>query len=184
VLKAATEKAGWTRRPSPVAAVRSNKAVGRGVAVGIRDAVIAAVAEVEVDTSTGQVTVTRVVVAQDCGLIINPDGVKMQLDGNVIQGVSRTLLEEVKFNASGVTSRDWISYPILRFRQLPRIEHVLINRPDLAAGGAAESAIIVIPAAIGNAVFDATGVRLREVPFTRERVLNALKARDSATRRA
>jgi len=83
-----------------------------------------------------------------------------------------------------VTGRDWISYPILRFRQLPKIEHVLLNRPDLAADGAAESAVIAIPAAIGNAVFDATGVRLREVPFTRERVLAALKAMESGARRA
>jgi CO/xanthine dehydrogenase Mo-binding subunit len=130
------------------------------------------------------VDVTRVVVAQDCGLMINPDGVRMQLDGNVIQGVSRTLLEEVTFNTSGVTSRDWISYPVIRFRQVPKIEYVLLNRPDLAAEGAAEAAVVVIPAAIGNAVFDAMGVRLREVPFTRERVLSALKARASATRTA
>lgn len=185
VLKAAVEKAGWSRRPSPApgaAALRVGKATGRGIAVGIRGAVIAAVAEVDVDTATGQVTVTRVVVAQDCGLIINPDGVKMQLDGNVIQGVSRALLEDLKFNASGVTGRDWVSYPILRFKQVPKIEHVLLNRPDLAADGAAESAVIAIPAAIGNAIFDATGVRMREAPFTRERVLSALKARASVTR--
>ena len=137
----------------------------------------------EVDTSTGQVTVTRVVVAHDCGLIINPEGIKMQIDGNVIQGISRTLLEEVRFDASGVKSRDWVSYPVARFQHVPKIEYVLINRPDLPFDGAAESAVIAIPAAIGNAVFDATGVRLREVPFTRERVLNALKNRESAVRR-
>jgi CO/xanthine dehydrogenase Mo-binding subunit len=182
-LKAAADKAGWTRRPSPAPAARGNRAVGRGVAVGIRGAVIAAVAEVEVDTSTGQVAVTRVVVAHDCGLIINPEGIKMQIDGNVIQGISRTLLEEVMFDSSGVKSRDWLSYPVARFQHVPKIEYVLINRPDLPFDGAAESAVIAIPAAIGNAVFDATGVRLREVPFTRERVLNALKNRESAARR-
>ena len=138
-------------------------------------------AEVEVDTSTGKITVKRITMAYDCGLIINPDGVRNQIEGNIMQGVSRTLFEEVKFDATGVKSLDWASYPVLRFQDVPEVQIHLINRPELPATGAAETPIVVVPAAIANAIFDATGVRLREMPFTPERVLNALKAKPAMT---
>jgi nicotinate dehydrogenase subunit B len=101
----------------------------------------------------------------------------------MMQGVSRTLFEEVKFDTTGVKSLDWVSYPVLRFEDIPEVQIELINRPELPATGAAETPIVVVPAAIGNAVFDATGVRLREIPFTPERVLNALKVRPAITQR-
>ena len=137
---------------------------------------MAAVAEVEVNKSNGQVVVKRIVCSHDCGLIVNPDGIKNQIEGNVIQGVSRALFEEVGFDANGVTSLDWNSYPILRFRDVPDLEIVLINRPDVAPLGAGEPATIPLAAAIGNAIFDATGLRLREGPFTPKRVLAGLEA--------
>jgi CO/xanthine dehydrogenase Mo-binding subunit len=107
--------------------------------------------------------------------MVNPDGVHNQVEGNVIQGVSRALLEEVTFDSSGVTSLDWKSYPILKFPDVPEVEVVLINRPEMAPLGAGEPATIPVPAAIANAIFDATGVRLREAPFTPERVMAGLK---------
>lgn len=100
-----------------------------------------------------------------------------------MQGVSRTLFEEVKFDATGVKSFDWVSYPVIRFQDVPEVQIELINRPELPATGAAETPIVVVPAAIGNAVFDATGVRLRVIPFTPDRVLSALKARPAITQR-
>jgi CO/xanthine dehydrogenase Mo-binding subunit len=136
----------------------------------------AAVAEVEVDRSTGKILVKRVVLAHDCGLIVNPDGLTNQIQGDVIQGVSRTLMEEVKFDASGVKNLDWASYPIITFQEAPEVVVKLINHTDMEPLGGGEPSIVPVPAAIANAVFDAIGVRLREIPFTPERVLAALKA--------
>ncbi len=113
----------------------------------------------------------------DCGQIINPDGLKNQLEGNVIQTVSRTLIEELKFDRSQVTSLDWESYPILTFPQVPEIVIELIDRPNERPWGAGEPAAAVVPSAISNAVFDAIGVRLRSVPFTPDKVKAALKGR-------
>jgi len=184
-LVAAAQKAGWKERPSPAPASVGSKASGRGVALSVRNGtIIAAVAEVEVDKTTGKVVVKKVTVAHDCGLIVNPDGLRFQIDGNVMQGVSRALLEEVKFDATGVQSQNWATYPVLRFREIPEVEAVLIDRPELPPTGGAEPAIIVIPAAIGNAIFDAVGVRLRQVPFTPERVLNAMQSKASSPARA
>ena len=112
--------------------------------------------------------------AHDCGLIINPDGLKNQIEGNVIQGISRALKEEVSFDQTQVTSLNWATYPILTFAEVPTIELALINRPEEPPWGAGEPAICPVAAAIGNAIFDATGVRLRTVPFTPDRVLAAL----------
>ena len=136
----------------------------------------AAVADVEVNKSTGKVTVRRVTLAHDCGLIVNPDGVKNQVEGNIIQGVSRALFEEVTFDGKGVTSLDWKDYPILRFPDMPELDIVLINRKDMTPLGAGELSTVPIPAAIANAIFDATGIRLREVPFTPKRILAGLEA--------
>jgi CO/xanthine dehydrogenase Mo-binding subunit len=175
-LQAAADKAGWQKRPSPAPAVAGNIAKGRGIALTQRaNTYVATVAEVEVNKTTGQVAVKRIVCSHDCGLMINPDGVKNQVEGNVIQGVSRALLEEVTFNANGVTSLDWATYPILRFPDVPALDVVLINRPEMQPLGAGEGATIPPAAAIANAIFDAVGVRLREGPFTPKRVLAAMQ---------
>jgi nicotinate dehydrogenase subunit B len=150
-LRTAAEKSGWTERPSPTPTSSEKILKGRGVAVNQRNGSIPAlVAEVEVDTSTGKIRVTRVTIAYDCGLIINPDGVRNQIEGNMMQGVSRTLFEEVKFDATGVKSLDWVSYPVLRFQDVPDVRIQLINRPELPATGAPETPIVVVPAAIAN----------------------------------
>ena len=177
VLLAASGKAGWKERKSPGATTSRSKTIGRGVAVGNRgNTMTAAVAEVEVDKSSGKIVVKRIILAHDCGLIVNPDGLKNQIEGNVIQGVSRALLEEVHFDASGVKNLDWASYPILTFRDVPEVEVILINRPEMPALGGGEPSIVTVPAAIANAVFDAVGVRLREIPLTSQRVMDGLKA--------
>jgi CO/xanthine dehydrogenase Mo-binding subunit len=169
VLKAAAKRAGWQSRPSPDRA-NTGKAVakGRGVAYLKYENVrtyVAGVAEVEVNRDTGEIAVPRIVIAHDCGLIINPDGTINQIEGQVVQTVSRTLVEQVTFDRSRVTSVDWESYPILRFPQVPAVEIELINRPDQPPWGVGEPAACIVPCAISNAVFDATGVRLREVPY-------------------
>jgi nicotinate dehydrogenase subunit B len=178
VLEAAAKRAGWTSRPSPQkGGQRERTRNGRGVAFVQYDrteAYVAAVAEVEVNHADGQVRVKRVVVAHDCGLIINPDGLRNQIEGNVIQATSRSLKEEVKFDNSIVTSLDWTAYPILRFPEIPEVLVELINRPDQPAVGAGEATTSAIPAAIANAIFDATGARLRTIPFTPDRVKVAL----------
>ena len=174
-LAAAAKQANWRPRPSPAPASSGGKAIGRGVAVSSRtDTFIAVVAEVEVDKQTGEVAVQRVTLAHDCGLIINPDGLKNQIEGNTIQGVSRALLEEVLYDTSGLQTLDWRSYPILTFDRIPEIDIVLINRPEMPALGGGEPSIGPVPAAVANAVFDATGVRMRQAPLTRERVLRAM----------
>jgi len=130
---------------------------------------------VEVNRKTGQIRVPRVYLAHDCGQIINPDGLKNQLEGNVIQTVSRTLLEELKFDRSMVTSLDWESYPILKMPDVPDIVMDLIDRPTERPWGAGEPSAAVVPSAISNAVFDAVGVRLRSIPYTPDKVMAALK---------
>ena len=136
---------------------------------------VAVVADVEVNRQTGQVRVTDFYCAHDCGQIINPDGLRNQIEGNIVQTVSRTLVEELKFDRSRVTSVDWDSYPILRFPDVPDIAIDLISRPTEVPWGAGEPAAAVVPSAIANAIYDATGVRLRSVPFTPQKVLAGLK---------
>jgi len=177
-VRTLAEKTAWVSRPSPAPASGGTIAKGRGMSVNSRGGSIPVVAaDVEVNTSTGKVTVKKVTMVYDCGLIINPDGVRNQIQGNIMQGVSRTLIEEVKFDATGVKAVDWVTYPVLRFLDVPEVEIVLINRPELPASGAAETPITAVPAAIANAIFDAIGVRLRTVPFTPERVLAGLKSK-------
>ena len=138
----------------------------------------AIVAEVDVNQDTGVVTVRRLVIAEDCGPISNPDGLRNQLEGAALQGVSRALLEEVTWDNSKVTSIDWRTYhPLFLGADIPKIETVLLNRTDARANGAGETAVTVTPAAIANAIFDATGARVRDVPFTPDRVKAALAAR-------
>ena len=176
VLRAAAEKAGW--QPSRTrSAAKDNIAIGRGVAIsGMAGTVVAQIADVEVNRSTGKVTVRKVTVAHDCGIIVNPDGLRNQIEGNVIQGASRALMEEVNFDAAGVKNLNWNTYPIIRFRDVPDVEIVLIDRRDMQPLGGGEASSIATGAAIGNAIFDAVGVRLRQVPFTPARVLRALRA--------
>jgi CO/xanthine dehydrogenase Mo-binding subunit len=184
-LQMAAEKSGWQTRPSASVAQSGPIVKGRGVAIASRGGSIpAAVAEVEVNTQTGKVRVTKLTYAYDCGLIINPDGVKNQIEGNIMQGVSRTLLEEFKFDQTGAKDVDWVSYPVIRFNDIPEVQIFLINRPELPASGAAETPIVVVPAAIANAIYDAIGVRMRTIPFTPERVLAALKSKGSVSSKA
>jgi CO/xanthine dehydrogenase Mo-binding subunit len=169
----------WEKRPAPQKSASGNVVKGRGISYVKYELVrtyIGAVAEVEVDRATGVIRVAKFTVAHDCGQIINPDGLKNQIEGCVIQTVSRTLVEEVKFDRSQVTSLDWASYPILRFPQVPEIVIELIDRPTEKPWGAGEPAAAVIPSAISNAVFDATGVRLRSIPYTPAKVKAAMQA--------
>jgi CO/xanthine dehydrogenase Mo-binding subunit len=179
VLNKAVALAKWDKRPSPKKYTSGDVATGRGVSYVKYELVrtyVAAVAEVEVTRSTGAVRVTKFYIAHDCGQIINPDGLKNQIEGNVIQTVSRTLIEDLQFDRSRVTSLDWVSYPILTFPQVPEIVIELIDRPNEKPWGAGEPSAAVIPSAISNAIFDATGIRMRSVPFTPEKMKQARAA--------
>jgi CO/xanthine dehydrogenase Mo-binding subunit len=175
-IKAAAEKSGWVTRPSPRRDQTGNTVSGRGIAYAQRNStIVAVVAEVDVDRSTGRIFARKFTVAHDCGQIINPDGLTKTIEGNVVQGISRTLWEEVQFDRKNVTSVDWQTYPILDITETPEtIDVVLINRPELAPTGAGEPSIRPVAAAIANAIFDATGVRIRRVPFSPDRVKAAL----------
>jgi CO/xanthine dehydrogenase Mo-binding subunit len=175
----------WEKRASPQGGVGvaggggGDVARGRGmsyVKYELNRTYVGAVAEVEVDRKTGAIRVPRFYVVQDCGQIINPDGVRNQIEGNVIQTVSRTLMEEVTFDRSMVTSLDWSSYPIITFPDVPEVVMDLIDRPKEKPWGVGEPSAAVIPGAISNAVFDATGVRLRSVPFTPAKVKAAMQS--------
>jgi nicotinate dehydrogenase subunit B len=177
VLRAVAKQAAWIPRGADLTrsatATRSAIAKGRGVAIsGLAGTVVAQIADVEVNRSTGKVTVKKVTVAHDCGIIVNPDGVRNQIEGNVIQGCSRALMEEVNFDSAGVKNLNWSTYPIIKFSDVPEVEIVLINHPELPPMGAGEASTTAVAAAIGNAIFDAVGVRLRQVPFTPERLRN------------
>ena len=178
VLRRAAAKMGWQPRPSPRPVDRTSAVLtGRGMAyVHYKhdETMVAMGMEVAVERATGKIRVTRVVCAQDCGLMINPDCVQAQLEGNILQTLSRTLHEEVVFDANRVTTLDWASYPILTFAEVPALEFDMIQRLDQPSLGAGEAASTPVPAALGNAVFDATGVRLRTVPFRPDRVKVAL----------
>ena len=180
-IRAASKAASWDRRPSPRAGQpTSGVARGRGIACVCYEGdngYVAMVAEVSVDRNTGRIDVTRLVIAQDSGPISNPDGLRNQIEGGAMQGISRALGEEVTWDSRRITSVDWRSYHSLSVgHAAPVMDIVLINQPDEEACGAGETSITVAAPAIGNAVFDATGIRLRQVPFTPERVLAALRA--------
>jgi nicotinate dehydrogenase subunit B len=178
VLNRVAALAKWDKRSSPKRDQSGEMMTGRGITYckyELARTYVAAVAEVEVRRSTGEIRVAKVFLAHDCGQIINPDGLRNQLDGNVIQTISRTLIEELKYDRAMVTSLDWESYPILRFPQVPEIVYDLIDRPNEKPWGAGEPAAAVIPSAISNAVFDAIGVRMRSVPFTPDKVKAAMK---------
>jgi nicotinate dehydrogenase subunit B len=181
VLNAAAKAANWQTRPSPnTANGRTGVVSGRGIACVLyegNNGYSALVAEVQVDLSSGNVSVTRLVASQDSGPVSNPDGLRNQMEGGALQGMSRALNEEVKWDdqTGRVTSIDWRSYPVFKFGDpLPRVETVLLNPLDVPQMGAGECTITIAAAAIGNAIFDATGVRLRQIPFTPANVLAAL----------
>jgi CO/xanthine dehydrogenase Mo-binding subunit len=176
VVKAAAEHAQWEPRPSPRPDRSGATLSGRGIAYAQRSgSVVAIVAEVEIDRRSGKVWARKFTVAHDCGLIVNPDGLRRCIEGNVVQGTSRALSEEVAFDRAKVTSTDWLSYPILDITEAPEaVDIVLINRPELPPAGAGESSIRPVAAALANAVFDATGVRLRRAPLTPQRLKPAL----------
>ena len=145
-----------------------------------RQSYVAVVVDLSVNRASGQIRLQRAVAAVDAGQIVHPEGLSKQLEGAVIQSASWTLREQVTFDAQGITSVDWHSYPILRFRDAPEIETVLLNRPGQPFLGIAEGAQGPVAAAIANAIDDAAGIRLREIPFTPERVTAALRAAQEA----
>jgi nicotinate dehydrogenase subunit B len=169
VLTVAAEAAGWGA-PLPANS-------GRGLAFARYDndaAYVATVAQVHVDPATGRVKVNSLTTALDCGLIVNPDGLRNQAEGNLVQSLSRAMLEQITFDSHRITSADWDSYPILKFSDLPEIEVILINRPDQPLAGAGEPTTVCTAPAVANAIFAACGARVRDIPLSPERVLAAL----------
>ena len=182
VVEAAAEAASWETRPSPKPGNRSSGLVaGRGIACVLYEGdngYCSLVVEIEVNQDSGAIVVKRIVVGHDCGPISNPDGLRNQIEGGALQGLSRTLLEEVVWDDQKVISVDWRGYRTLPVGfDVPEIESILINRPETEAMGAGETVITIMAAAVGNAIFDATGARIRQVPFTAERVKAALSVR-------
>ena len=179
VVQAAAKAAGWDARSSPKAARGTGVVTGRGIACVAYEGdngYAAMVAEVEVNQNTGAIAVKRLVLSNDSGPISNPDGLRNQIEGGALQGLSRAMGEEVTWDDSKITSVDWRTYHTLPLGfDVPKIEVVLLNRPDQPATGSGETSITLTAAAVGNAVFDATGARLRQVPFTPERVKSALE---------
>jgi len=177
VLKRTAALMNWQSRPYQVASASNGVARGRGISFvhyKHSETYVGMGMEVAVDRASGRIAVERVACAHDCGQIINPDGVRSQVEGSILQTISRVLMEEVKFDHSRVVSVDWSSYPILRFSGVPKIDIDLIDRPTQPPLGAGEAACAAVGASLANAVHDATGVRLRTVPFTPDRVKAAL----------
>jgi nicotinate dehydrogenase subunit B len=191
LVNAVAERAGWKPRPIRHEPETEGDIVrGRGFAYalyvhskfpGYGAAWSAWIADVAVNKATGDVSVTRVVAGQDSGLMINPDGVRHQIHGNVIQSTSRALMEEVSFDRAAVTAREWGAYPIIKFPDVPEIDVLMLPRQDQPPLGVGESASVPSAAAIANAIYDATGVRFRELPFTPERILKGLRGEAIAT---
>jgi CO/xanthine dehydrogenase Mo-binding subunit len=183
-LKAVAEMYGWDARPSPKPVRNGNILTGRGIAYSFRgQSVVAQIAEVEVNRQTGHVWAKRLACAYDCGLVVNPESLRRTAECAMLHGLSRALHEEVQFDSEKVTSVDWMTHPTLRHADVPeRIDVVLVNgdpnpnRPDLAPYGGGEAALKPMLATISNAIYDATGVRIRRAPFRDARVLAALKA--------
>jgi CO/xanthine dehydrogenase Mo-binding subunit len=172
VIEAAAQEANWRSG-------RRGNGQGRGQGLGFAQyknakCYVAVVFDVEVDTASGQIHLTNTAIAGDAGQIINPDGLANQLEGGVLQAASWTLKEQVHYGPDGVASRDWDTYPVLRFAEIPPVSVKLLDQPGAPSLGSGEATQGPTPAAIANAVFDAVGVRLREMPFTPERVKAAL----------
>jgi nicotinate dehydrogenase subunit B len=177
VLDAAANAAGWQPREPGAARGRARIATGRGIAVGTHtSSYAAAVADIEVDRDTGAIVAKHLYGALDAGLAVNPGFLENQITGMLVQAASRMLKEEVTFDDRRVTSTDWASYPILRFAECPAVTPIVIQRTNQPSSGGGEEVLGPAAAAIANALFDATGVRLREYPLTPARVLAALRA--------
>jgi len=177
VIRQAAALMNWQSRPSPGHDRDSAVMRGRGIAYihyKHNETYVAMGMEVAVERASGRIRVERVACAHDCGQIINPNGVRAQVEGSILQTLSRVLLEEVQFDRSRVTSVDWNTYPIMRFSDVPKLDIELVDRPAQPPLGAGEAACTPVAAALANAVFDATGARLRTVPFTPQRVKAAL----------
>ncbi|MEA2386385.1 MAG: nicotinate dehydrogenase subunit, partial [Thermoleophilaceae bacterium] len=177
VTQTAAKLAGWEPRPAALRIGTGRYLKGRGISSvhyegdsGYNGLVV----DVTVDTKTGKVTVDHAWAAQDCGPAVNPDGMRAQAEGCLIQGISRALIEELSWGPDGIASRDWVTYPVIRFNAMPKFDLQIISRTDQPVVGAGEVLITNVPAAIGNAIFDATGTRLRRLPFTSARVRAAL----------
>jgi nicotinate dehydrogenase subunit B len=173
VCKKVADLMQWQSRPSPVK--QGNQ--GRGfsyVHYKFNETYVAIGMEVEVDRRANRIHVKKIYCAHDCGLMINPDATRQQVEGNILQTLSRTLFEETQFDHFKVTSTDWQSYPLMTFPDVPELVIALLDQPHLPPLGAGEAACAAVPAALANAVFDACGARLREVPFTPERLKAAL----------
>jgi CO/xanthine dehydrogenase Mo-binding subunit len=179
LLERLAQFANWQKRSAGKPAGGGTATTGRGMAFVKYEnnrTYVGMVATIEIVRATGVITAKHFAVVQDCGQIINPDGVKNQIEGNVVQTVSRTLIEQVHFDRSRVTSIDWQTYPILTFPDVPQIDIDLIDRPNEKPWGAGEPSSAIVSAAISNAVFDAIGVRLRSVPFSPQKTLAAIKS--------
>lgn len=169
VLETAAKTLGWKPAPGP-------SGQGRAIAIGIdAGSCVALAAEVAVDRATGEIKVKRVVAAQDMGLVINPEGAKMQIEGCITMGLGYVLSEELNFRGGEILDENFATYQLPRFSMVPRIETILISNDDLAPQGGGEPAIVPMGAVIANAVFDAIGVRMYRLPMTPARVLTALK---------
>ena len=182
-VKAAAEKFGWDARPSPRARWNGDVATGRGIAYAFRsETVVAEIVEVEVNRRTGRVWAKRIVCAHDCGLVINPEALTHTIENGLLHSLSRALFEEARFDKEKMLTIDWVSSPTLTHADVPeRIDVIQVNgdpnpkRPDLPHYGAGETMCKPMLAAVANAIFDATGVRMRRIPLTPARVLAALK---------
>jgi isoquinoline 1-oxidoreductase len=171
VLKAAADAYGWKPRTEP-----SRSGRGRGLACGLDvGTYVALIADVSVDLSQGAVRVERVVCAQDMGMVVSPDGARMQMEGCIMMGLGYTFTEEIRFRGGEILDNNFDTYELPRFSWLPKIETVIVPNEDLAPQGGGEPAIIGMGAVVANAIFDATGARLYRLPMTPTRILQALK---------
>jgi len=173
VVKAVAEKAGWKPGKAGTRRTRRGDVVtGRGIAYTQRTGtIVALVVDVEITSGTGRIWLRRVVVAHDCGLIVNPGGLRCAIEGNVCQGLSRSIHEEVQFDRKGVKSVDWLTYPILDMTEAPPVvDIVLLNHPEAISTGAGEATMRPLVAAVNNAIFEATGTRLRRAPLNAARI--------------
>jgi nicotinate dehydrogenase subunit B len=177
VLNAVAKAANWKPAVSGSKLATGNVVKGRGVAIGgFASSYPAIVADITVNKKTGVITVDHLYAAQDAGTTVNPASVENQMVGCLVQGVSRALIEQVRFNRVRQTSLDWISYPVVRFKQAPSVTTVVLQRLDQPSSGSGEPTTAAVPAAIANAFFDATGVRLYRMPMTPAYVRGALAA--------
>ncbi len=172
VLRAVADAYGWESRSAPVRNLR-----GRGLACGIdAGTYVALIADVTVDSSTGAVEVDRIVCAQDMGVVVNPDGARMQMEGCIAMGLGYVFSEEVRFEGGRILDSNFDTYELARFSQMPRIDTVLVSNDGLPPTGGGEPGIINMGAVVANAIFDATGARVYRLPMTPERVLEAIRS--------